>query len=178
MQIQKFLEYFKDQIQLESLSKNDYFASEGQYSKKIAWIKTGFIRSFQIDYKGNDVSLNFFQPGEFCGAYYAFYSQQPSVENLIAMTDCELYTIRYEELMKAYQGHLELNIFGRKSIEEVCIRKDFRIAKLLQLNAEGRYKWFLETYPEIYKIAQGKHIASFLGIQPETLSRIRKKLIS
>lgn len=151
---------------------------EGQYASQLAFIESGYLRTYQIDFNGNDVTINFHAPNSFCGSFYSFYTQQPALDNIVAISDCVIRTIAYEQLMALYEQELEVNILGRKIIEQVCIQKDVRIAKMLQSNGEERYRWFLAEYPDIFQVAQMRHIASFLGVKPETLSRIRRKMIS
>ena len=172
----KFQAFLDAHTRVMQLKKGDYFIREGQYARQVAYIESGFLRTYQIDYKGNDVTINFFEPGYFCSSYYSFYSKAPSFENLVAITDCTLRLLTYENLMAIYENDLEANRIGRLNIEKVCIKKDLRIAKMLQLDAENRYLWFQQEYPDLMQVAQMRHIASFLGIQPETLSRIRKKV--
>lgn len=175
LSIQKLLE---EHATPKQVNKGEYWIREGQYAKSIAFVSEGYLRSFQIDYKGNDVSVNFFQSQQFCGAYYSFYAQAPALFTIEALTDCKLQLIAYDTLMHFYQDNLEVNIMGRQLIEEVCIQKDLRIAKMLQLDAEQRYQWFLNAYPDLIKVTQLRHIASFLGMKAETLSRIRRKPIT
>lgn len=158
------------------LKKNEHYVIEGQKVNTIAYVVNGYLRSYQIDYKGDDVTTNLFAPNSFCGAYYGFYAKQPSIENIVAITDVEIKVINYEKLMSLYEGNLELNVLGRKIVENICVEKDIRISKLLQLDAKNRYLWFLEEYPELVLNVPIKYIASFLGMKKETISRIRKKL--
>ena len=169
---------FFGQLSYRQLSAGDHYVREGQHVHTIAYIQEGFMRTYQIDYQGNDITLEFHRPNSFCGSYYGFYARQPALDNLIAITDCTIGTITYDQLMEFYGENININIFGRKLIEQVCIAKDFRIAKMLQSDAEERYRWFMEAYPDILQVAQLQHIATYLGIKPETLSRVRRKITS
>ena len=174
--METFQDFLEQKTTVKHFEQGEHFIREGQYARHVAFIESGFLRSYQIDYKGNEVTINFFESGSFCSSYYSFYSRQPSLENIAAITDCTLRLITYEELMGLFDKNLEVNKMGRRLVEDVCIRKDLRIAKLLQLDAESRYLWFEQEYPNIMAVAQMRHIASYLGVQPETLSRIRKKV--
>jgi len=169
---------FLEQLQTRSFSKGEHYVREGQYINTIAFIQEGFIRTYQIDYQGNDTTLEFHEPHSFCGSYYGFYTHQPALDNLVAITDCRLGLITYEQLMSFYEKSINFNIFGRKIIEQVCINKDLRLSIMLQSDAEERYRWFMDKHSELLQVAQLRHIASYLGIQPETLSRIRRKIAS
>ncbi len=171
-------EMFLGQLNYRPLAAGEHYVREGQYVQTIAYIQEGFLRTYQIDYQGNDITLEFHRPDSFCGSYYGFYAHEPAMDNLVAITDCTIGTITYEQLMGLYEQNININILGRKLIEQVCIAKDFRIAKMLKSDAEGRYRWFLESFPDILQVAQLQHIASYLGIKPETLSRVRRKITS
>jgi hypothetical protein len=71
-----------------------------------------------------------------------------------------------------------VNVFGRTILEKACVERDLRLKKILHLKATEKYEWFLENYADIYKVSKLADIASFLGIKPETLSRVRRKIIS
>lgn len=163
---------------LHVLDGNECYVKEGQIAKTIGWVESGMLRSFQIDYQGEEVTTNLFLTGSFCGAYYSFYEQKPSFEYIQAMGPVRLKTIEFHALNELYDCRPEINRIGRKLIEQVCIQKDIRIAKMLQLNAKQRYQWFLESYGEVVNTVQLRFIASYLGMKPETLSRIRRELIS
>lgn len=167
-------QYFKR----KELSADSFFVKEGQVSKYIGYVESGLLRSYQINHKGEQITTNFFQPGAFCGAFYSFYEQQPAFENITSITPVTLQLIGFDTLHALLEDDLEANKFGRKSIEAVCIAKDIRLSKMLKLNAKDRYIWLMESAPIIIEKAPLKYIASYLGMQPESLSRIRKELIS
>ncbi len=173
-----FPDQILNQLKRVDLAKGTHFVKSGDAVKTLAFIVDGYLRTYQIDFKGNDVTTNFHKPNEYCASYYGFYAQKPALDNIVAITDVTLYTISHTNLMALFEHDLSINIEARKIIEQVCIEKDFRIAQLLKLDGKDRYLWFLETYPSLIKVAQLNHIASFLGLSPETLSRIRRKLFS
>lgn len=172
----KISERFLKVIKKKSLKKGEHYILEGNRVNTIAYIESGFLRTYQIDYRGDDVTTNLHAPKSFCGSYYGFYSRAFSIENIVAISDVELKLISYEKLMSYYENDLEANIFGREMIEKVCIEKDIRISKLLKLDAEKKYLWFVEAYPEFVLNVPVKYIASYLGMKKETISRIRKKI--
>ncbi len=162
----------------KELKAGDYFVKEGQYSKLIAYVEQGLLHSYQIDAKGEAITTNFFQAGLFCGSYFSFYRQAPALDSIKAITDTRIHTIGFDSLQKLYRGDLALNQLGRMAIEQVCIAKDIRLSQMLKLDARGRYLWFIKEYPSVIEKAPLKFIASYLGMKPESLSRIRKELIS
>ena len=141
-------------------------------------MESGLLHAYQIDSKGNAITTNFFQRGAFCGSYYSFYRQSPALDSIKAITETRIYTIGFERLQKLFQDDMVINQIGRLAIEQVCIAKDIRLSKMLKLDAKARYLWFLEEYPMVIEQSPLKFIASYLGMKPESLSRIRKELIS
>lgn len=167
---------FKESLSARQLRKGEYFITEGQPSIHLALIESGYLRTFHLDKQGNEITTEFNGPGKFCSSYYSFYSQLPSYESIEAVTDCHLFLISFPVLQKLYAHSLQLNVMGRKVLEKACMERDYFLKRIIQLPAKDKYEWFLQVYPEVYKSARLQDIASFLGIKPETLSRIRRKL--
>ncbi len=171
-------EKFKSELKQRNLKKGDYFISSGQVSRNIAFIEKGYLRTYHIDENGNEITTEFNQPDTFSGSYYSFYTHEPSFEFIEAVTDCELLLLSYNSLQKLYAESYLVNVFGRTVLEKACIERDLRLKKIVHLTAIEKYEWFLENYADIYKVSKLADIASFLGIKPETLSRVRRKMIS
>jgi CRP-like cAMP-binding protein len=172
------LHLFRAALRPHALKKNEQFISLGQRCRNLALIEDGYLRTYHLDEDGHEVTTDFNQPNTFCGSYYSFYAQEPSFEIIEAMTDCELYLISYDALQKLYAQSLLINVIGRTVLEKACIERDLRFKKIVHLPAKEKYEWFLEKYAEVYKVAKLGHIASFLGINQETLSRVRRSFIS
>jgi len=167
---------FKESLSARQLRKGEYFITEGQLSVHLALIESGYLRTFHLDHQGNEITTEFNGPGTFCSSYHSFYSQRPAYESIEAVTDCQLFLIRFDALQKLYAESLSLNVMGRKALEKACMERDYFLKKIIHLPAKDKYEWFLKVYPEVYRAARLGDIASFLGIKQETLSRIRRKL--
>jgi CRP-like cAMP-binding protein len=121
--------------------------------------------------------LEFIFTGEFFGAYTSFVLQQPSDVQVTALTPCNMIVIQHDNLLRANQtsllsSHLNLHVANQLFLSRARREKDF-----LTLSAEERYKVLLEKNPEVVKQLPGNKIARYLGIQAESLSRIRKAII-
>jgi CRP-like cAMP-binding protein len=121
--------------------------------------------------------LEFAFPGEFFGAYTSFLLQQPSDVQVMTLSKCSVSIIRREDLLRTSQvsllsSHLSLYIAQQLFLSRARREKDF-----LTLSAEERYTQLLERDPEVIKLIPGTKIAKYLGIQPESLSRIRRSII-
>ena len=171
-------EKFKAVLKPANFKRGEYFVTSGQISRYMALVATGYLRTYHPDEDGNEITTEFNGPATFCGSYYSFYTHEPSYEYIEAITDCELYLLSFNSLQKLYADSFAMNVFGRTVLEKACIERDLRLKKILHLTATGKYEWFLKNYPDIYKVGKLIHIASFLGMKPETLSRVRRKVIS
>lgn len=172
------MEKFKAVLSKSSLKKGEAFVVPGQICRYMALVETGFLRTFHLDENINEVTTEFNGPDSFCSSFYSFYTHHPSFETIEAITDCELFLLSFDNLRKLYATNFLINVFGRTVLEKACIEIDLRHKKIMHLSAMEKYKWFLENYADIYKVAKLGHIASFLGIKQETLSRLRRKIIS
>jgi len=172
------LEAFQNELTHKHLKKGTLFISYEQVVYHIAFVEGGYLRTYHLNEYGDEVTTEFGLPDTFCTSYYSFYTRQPAFEFIEALTDCELHLLSYTSLQKLYAQSFAMNVFGRTILERSCIERDLRLKKITHMTAKEKYEWFLCSYPEIYKVAKLIHIASFLGIKPETLSRVRRKLIS
>jgi CRP-like cAMP-binding protein len=171
-------EILEKHFKIKELSAGEFFVKEGQYSKFIGYVESGLLRSYQIDSSGEDITTNFFLQNSFCGSFFSFYRKAPSLDFVTSITDSRIHTIGYDKLQSLFREDFVFNQLGRLAIEEVCIEKDIRLSKMLKLNATERYLWFIDEYPSVVEKSPLKYIASYLGMKPESLSRIRKELIS
>jgi CRP-like cAMP-binding protein len=165
------------EISYTQLKKGDKFVYSGQVSRHVALVKTGFLRAFHINEKGDELTTEFSQPGNFCGSYYSFFTEKPAFEYIEAMTDCELQLIGYQLLQKLYLDNFDMNMLGRKLLEQAIIERDLRLKKILHLSAKERFEWFTGSYPEVAKVAKPQYVASFLGMSVESLGRLRRHLL-
>jgi len=172
------LEILEKYFKIRELKKEDYFVRAGEYSKVIGYVESGLLHSYQIDSKGDFITTNFFLPDSYCGSFYSFYRNAPALDFIKAITDVRMHTIEYDTLQALFSEDLVFNQLGRLAIEKVCIEKDIRLSKMLKLDAKDRYLWLMQEFPSIVQNSPLKYIASFLGMKPESLSRIRKELIS
>jgi hypothetical protein len=160
------------------LKKGDYFVYTGQVSRHMALVKTGFLRTYHVNDRRDEITTDFSQPAQFCVSYYSFYLERPAFEFIEAITDVELHLIDYASLQKLYRNSLEMNMLGRKLLEQAFIDRDLRLKKVMYQTAKEKYEWFAENYPDVYKVAKLQYIASFLGINIETLTRVKRAVIS
>jgi len=171
-EVEKTLSYYIP----EALKAKEFFLKQGKVSDKIAFLESGILRSFFYDENGNDITTHFFQPGHIVISMKSFNRQTPSKENIITLTECNLQTITYSQMIKLSK---EIPVWSEiaKSVDELKFSGlNNRSIQLQTLSALERYQLFCERNPLIIKTVPLRYIASYLGIDIATLSRIRKKI--
>ncbi|MDT0606230.1 Crp/Fnr family transcriptional regulator [Croceitalea rosinachiae] len=143
----------------------------------VYFINKGIIELSIKSYMTEKV-IDFFFDNEMVASLTSFLQQTHSDVKLTALTNCELEMVKYEHLDKAYEHDLDINQFGRKIMEGAYIRKSNREKALLTKTAEEIYAEMFKTHPNYISQIPVNKIAKYLGIHPESLSRIRKKLNS
>ncbi len=157
-----------------SKKKGSYIIKEGQVVTSVFVIEKGLIRSFYKK-EEQEITIWFGYEGLPFSASPSAFSTKPSRETIQCLEDCIFQYIPGKELEELYQKYKEVNTVGRKLIEEYCDMLIERNYAFQTKSAEDRYKDLIKYEPEIIKRVPLGYIASYLGISPETLSRVRKK---
>ncbi len=157
--------------------KGELITKYGQVEEAVYFLNSGIIEMTVKSYVSEKV-IDFFFDNEMFTSLTSFLTQMPSDVQMKALTDCEAEIIYYKDLQHAYQSSIHANQFGRILIEFAYIKKAKREKDFLSKTAEERYAEMFQSHKQyISKIPVNK-IAKYLGIHPESLSRIRKKLNS
>ncbi|RFS16725.1 Crp/Fnr family transcriptional regulator [Emticicia sp. C21] len=156
--------------------KGEYYIREGQVPKKFAFIEKGLFRYLYINNKGTEFTKNFILENNFISAYSAMISQQPSRMFIEALEDSYVYDISYNDWLELKKGHQCWNQFLVVILEKAFSTKEIRERDLLLLEAQERYDIFKKEFPTLENRIKQHLIASYLGISPISLSRIRNKL--
>ncbi|RZK39726.1 MAG: Crp/Fnr family transcriptional regulator [Pedobacter sp.] len=153
--------------------KNDFLLKKGQIATSLFILDKGLVRAYFIK-KEKEVNTWFVTEGYLTGSILPLYTDKPSFENIQFLEDAEVYSISVQDLNDLYRIYPELNLIGRRIAEELCIILEERITSLHTESAEERYRSLVSTNPELLQRVNLGHLASFLGITQETLSRIRR----
>jgi len=171
-------EWLKRVFRLRSVKAGELLVQQGERSQHLFFLVDCYCRKYHIDAGGDDITSEFTMPGMVCGDYYGFYNQQQALESLQAITHGYVMAIAFNDLQDLYSRSFNMNVLGRKLLEQACLSREVWLKKIVPLPGIDKYNWFVREFREVNQVAQLKHIASFLGLKPETLSRIRRKLIS
>jgi len=159
------------------VKKGTILTDFGQLETKVYFIKKGIIQ-VEIESPKELRVLDFFFENGFCASYSSLLSGKASDVSLKAVADSELEVISYADLQQAYQHSLIANKLGRIATERLYARRVLREKLLFTENAQENYLFLTSTYPEFIQYIPLKDIARYLGITPESLSRIRKNITS
>ncbi len=158
------------------LDRGAFLLRRGETARHLAFVHTGLLRYFYEDGEGREHTGQFFFEGAFATDVASFTRQQPALQTLDALEPTSLLLISYDALQALYARHHALERFGRLVIEQAFAHSQQRTAGFLLQSAEARYRRIAEERPKVMQRVPLYVIASYLGITPEALSRIRARL--
>ena len=162
-------------LAMRQLKKGDFLVTAGQICKYVSFVNSGLVRLYySID--GKDISTGFAQPGDYTSEYESFLTRKPAAQNIEALTETEVLDLGYDDMQRLYKAHPVFQEFGRKISEFLFILLNQRNTALLALSPEERYMQMIETNANLMQLVPQYMLASFIGVTPEHLSRIRRKL--
>ncbi|MDH5031969.1 MULTISPECIES: Crp/Fnr family transcriptional regulator [Chryseobacterium] len=161
-----------------TFSKNTIIEEAGKIPEYLYYIIEGYIRLFYMDENGNEVTTHINCPPGFFTSYSDFTSQTLSENTIESITNSELLRISKENLDQLISQSQAMKDFSISVFQQSITYNEKRSRELSVLNAEQRYLKLMNDYPEIIQNVPIQYIASFLGMKPESLSRIRRKIIN
>jgi CRP-like cAMP-binding protein len=170
-ELQTLLKHFET----KSIKKKTILLNAGKTAKEVYYIINGCLRLFYIK-DGLDISSYFFTEAMFAGAYESFISQQPSRQAIETIEDCEVVIIPYVKLQGLYTDQPEMNSIVRKIVEQRFVSLHKLFTSYILDSPEERYLYLLKENPGLLNRVPQHHIATFLGITPVSLSRIRNRV--
>jgi len=155
--------------------KGDHLLQAGSICRYIIFIETGLVR-YYINSDGEEHTNYFNKEGEFVCDYMSFLPQVPSYVNIQALEDTTIFVISFNDIQQFYKEVEHGERFGRLGIEQVFVNVINQIKSLYTDPPEVRYGQFLSNFPDIGQRIPQYYIASYVGIKPQSLSRIRKRI--
>lgn len=163
-------------VRQKVVPKKEFLFREAAIHREIAFVAKGLFRSYYIDQKGKDITVQFTREGGYATHYYSFIRQIPSAYAIQCLEEATVLTLSYELIQTGYQKYPQLERYGRLIAEEVLVAQQQRIEGFIFKTAEQRYLEFMSSSPELYHRISLSHLASYLGIERPSLSRIRKRI--
>ncbi|MGB3589121.1 MAG: Crp/Fnr family transcriptional regulator [Tunicatimonas sp.] len=171
------LAFLEEQCVYREVPKKFALVSEGEVAQEIYFINQGCLRLF-YQKEGEEVTAFIFLENLFATALDSLLQQIPSQQNLETLEDSKLLVISRERLMNIYAYSSNFQVMGRRIAEQRFINAQRILSSYILDSPEERYEKLLATQPEWFQRVPQHYIASFLGITPVSLSRIRKRISS
>jgi len=160
----------------KKLRKKQYLLQEGDVNKFTAFVEKGVMRSYTIGENGNEHIIQFALEGWWISDNYSFQTGEPSSYTIDALEDAELLLITTSSMEAMLEKIPKMERYFRLLLQKNIIALQQRLACTLSQTAEEKYLSFSNLYPTIIQRVPQHMIASYLGVTPETLSRIRKQM--
>lgn len=166
-------QYFTSLLKIKKLKKKQYLLQEGDVSRHQFFVDKGCLRTYTVDVKGQEHIIQFAIEDWWTGDMYSFLTQTPGRYTIDALEDTELLCLEKNALEELYIKVPKFEKFFRHLLQNAFVALQERIIANLSQPADERYCTFIDKYPLMEKRLPLKQIASYLGITPESLSRIR-----
>lgn len=166
---------FEPFLKTKKLKAKEYFLTEGKTCSEIGFINKGCFRTYYLS-DGKEINIQFVFENEFVTDYDSFLQEKPSRYFIQALEDAEIVTFNLSALQNAYNQSQKWERFGRIIAEQSYKLTTKRVESFLFFDGEQRYLDLLKNQPHIFQRIPLYHIASYLGLERESLSRLRKKI--
>ncbi|MXO07264.1 Crp/Fnr family transcriptional regulator [Flavobacterium sp. HBTb2-11-1] len=174
---QSELDQLDDLIITRKLKKGELLLKENQISKEIYFIKKGILRSFFFNHQGDEITNCFAFENEFMASFSSFITQNVAEENIQALADTELEVLSREGLFKLYELGTHWQEIGRKLTEMEYVTLQKRMISFQKLSGTQRYEELYKNHQKYLQLIPLQYLASYLGVTPRHLSRIRKAIL-
>jgi CRP-like cAMP-binding protein len=161
-----------------TIKRKQFILQEGDVCKHYTFVVKGCFKMYKVDANGNEHNLQFSIENGWIGDLGSFYSDAPSQLFIEAMEPSIILQIEKEHLLYLYSHVMVFNRIFRVLVENAFIQLQKRVLQNISSTAEERYVDFTRNYPSLFNRISNVQIASYLGITPEFLSKIRKDLVS
>jgi CRP-like cAMP-binding protein len=166
--------YFTSILKVRKIRKRQYLLQAGDISLHENFVNKGCLRAYTIDPQGEEHIVMFALEGWWVSDLYSFLTNTPATQNIDALEDSEVFSIERSDLDILYEKVPKFNKLFLKLLQNAFVAHQRRIIASISQTAEEQYLDFIKRYPSIEQRVPQHQIASYLGISPETISRIRK----
>ena len=175
-------DFISSKFKSKSAKKGEIVHYAGDIFSEVWYIKSGLARSYFIDNNGKDFTWQLYFNDEsmsklnlFMDDSVSHYEQSPSLVSFEILEDAEFEVISLDDMDAMFNLNMKWQHFGRMMIHDTWYASTYkRVISLMSETAQERYDRLLEEYPTIFEKVKAYHVASYLGIAPQTLSKLRK----
>ncbi|MEH7239023.1 Crp/Fnr family transcriptional regulator [Bacillus sp. JJ1562] len=166
-----------NELKIEGFKKGTYLIKQGDSpTKKCFFVLKGCVRQYQIDEDGKEVTSNFFTEEQAILLFNNAEPDQLSNYSLTCQEDCVLVVVDIGSEQRMYKQYTELEIMTRSMMENNLAQVQNEYAKFIRSSPEERYKMIIQNRPDLLNRVPQHQLASYLGMTPESLSRIKKRI--
>jgi CRP-like cAMP-binding protein len=162
-------------LRLKSLKKGEAFFRQGEPVDEIGFVIKGLLYNYFTSESGDKFVKYFIPDRGFVACYSSLVTERPALFSCETLEPTTLITIRYQDVLKLYDRHICWERMGRKKAEELFVEKEVREMLFLTSDATARYEVFVRENQDLVNRVPQYLIASYIGISPVSLSRIRQK---
>jgi CRP-like cAMP-binding protein len=167
--------FFISKLKHRKYRKKQYVLQAGDVARHDNFVIKGLLRAYTVDDKGQEHIAMFAMEGWWTSDLYSFLTETPATQNIDALEDSEVLSIEKPDLETLYHEIPKFERFFRIILQNAFIANQQRVLGSISQTAEEQYLAFIKKYPSLEQRIPQHQIASFLGITPETISRIRRQ---
>jgi CRP-like cAMP-binding protein len=160
----------------KTYSKGEKYSKSGRICRTASFIVDGYFRTYKVDSDGEQRNVFIHPPGQTLVSFVSFVQQVPCENDIEAITEAKVISISYDDLQELYKNSIEWGKVGRLFAEYAYKLVEDRFMGYYDLSPEERYLKLINEAPEIFNVVALKEISSFLGIEFQSLCRIRKRV--
>ena len=172
-----FKQTIEQHFTIMTVPKNTIIEEESKAPQYLYFINEGYMRSFYYDNNGDEITTYIATPEHYMASFLSLSQQKTSTENIECITDCILLKINREDFLKIIEKYPDFREYSLQIFEQAFSKMNQRANDLATLTAEQRYSQLIQQQGNIILNIPIQYIASYLGIKPQSLSRIRKQII-
>ncbi len=162
-------------MEVKQFSKGDFIVREGSRNKDTFFVLEGLVRQFQLS-DGDEITTGFYRDGQWIISLTDFMDDSASAENLVCAEDTSLVVGNEKKAQDLFRQFPRFEAISRMVMEKVFAEQQRWMKVYLTDSPEDRYLKLLKMQPDIFQKVPQYHIATYIGVKPESLSRIRKRL--
>ena len=164
-------------LKQKTIRKRQFLLQAGEVSKYETFVVKGLLRAYTVDKSGYEHVVMFAMEDWWISDLYSFLTQTPASQHIDALEDTEVFLIEKNDLEKLYLQAPGFDRFFRILLQNAYVANQQRILSSISQTAEEKYLAFIKKYPSLEQRVPQHQVASYLGITPETISRIRRAMV-
>ncbi|MEE9363566.1 MAG: Crp/Fnr family transcriptional regulator [Cellulophaga sp.] len=170
------IEFIRTKLTIKEYCKKELFLKSGEIQKDIGFVCKGLLRRYYVNEKGNKITTGFANENKYACDYPSFIRQKPSKYFIECLEPSIIIKLSYNSLQEGYKKYKNSEMHGRLIAEQILTIQTDRVESFLFQNAEERYLNFIDQNKDIINRISLSHLSSYLGIERQSLSRIKSKI--